>query len=65
MGEQTRFHGGDEAPNDGVYVETGTKDIHMGIQDPRRVKLKKGDKLPDPATDDRVWVLERKHHTTH
>jgi len=65
MAQSTRFHGGDEAPNNGIYIETGKNDHHMGIQNPKRIELKKGDKLPENSNDDRVWVLESKHHTVH
>ena len=60
MGEQTRFRPGDRAPNDGVYMETGKNDFPIGIEDPRRIELKKGDRFPETADDDRVWVLARK-----
>lgn len=65
MGERTRFQPGDKAPNNGVYVEVGEEDFHMGINDPRRVKLKKGEKLPELTNGDRKWVLERKSRTVH
>jgi len=65
MGERTQFDSGDRAPNNGVYVEVGENDFHMGINDPRRVKLKKGEKLPELTNSDRKWVLERKSHTVH
>jgi len=65
MGERTRFHPGDKAPNNGIYVEVGENDVHMGIENPKRIQLKKGDKLPDNENGDRVWVLESKHHTSH
>lgn len=65
MAQQTRFHEGDKAPNDGVYVEVGENDHHMGIQNPRRVELKKGEKLPGNANHERKWVLEREKKTVH
>ena len=65
MGERTRLHAGDRAPNDGVYVEVGEDDFHMGIENPRKVKLKKGEKLPENKNDDRQWVLERHNRTVH
>jgi hypothetical protein len=63
MGERTRFRPGDKAPNDGIYMEVGVDDFHMGIEDPRRVVVKKGQKLPDTKNQDRLWVLTRKDHT--
>lgn len=65
MGERTQFEAGARAPNNGVYVEVGEDDFHMGINDPRRVELKKGEKLPELTNDDRKWVLERKSKTVH
>lgn len=65
MGERTQFQPGDDAPNDGVYVEVGVNDFHMGIEDPKRVELKKGDKFPRNSNHERTWVLERKRKTVH
>jgi hypothetical protein len=65
MGERTQFHPGDKAPNDGVYIEVGVDDHHMGIQDPKRIELKKGDDLPVTSNHERHWVLDRKHKTVH
>lgn len=65
MGERTQFRPGDKAPNNGVYVEVGEDDFHTNINDPKRVKLKKGDQLPETTNDDRKWVLERKTRTVH
>jgi hypothetical protein len=61
MGEQTQLNQGDTAPNDGVYVEVGVNAFHMGINDPKRVTLKKGDKLPKNTNHERKWVREGKH----
>ena len=65
LGEQTRFDAGDKAPNDGVYIEVGVKDHHMGIEDPKQIELKKGEKFPETTNDDRKWVLKRKNQTVH
>lgn len=65
MGERTRFHPGEEAPNDGVYVEIGMQAHHMGIENPRRVELKKGEKMPSTTNHERKWVLEREKKTVH
>lgn len=65
MGERTQLRSGDRAPNDGVYVEVGENAFHMGIEDPKKVKLKKGERLPENTNDGRVWVLERKQRTVH
>lgn len=61
MGERTQFVEGDRAPNDGVYIETGEKhNAVMGIEDPQKVTLKKGEKFPETKNDDRKWVRMKK-----
>lgn len=60
MGERKQLHPGDQAPNDGIYMETGVNDFHMGIENPATVELKKGDKLPETTNHERVWRLTRK-----
>lgn len=59
MGEQTRWHKGDKAPNNGIYMEAGELAHHMGIEDPKIVQLEKGDRFPENTNGDRVWVLKR------
>jgi hypothetical protein len=56
MGEPSRFEPGNRAPNDGVYIEVGENDFHMGIENPKQVHLKKGEKFPDNVNEDRKWV---------
>lgn len=56
MGEPTRFRAGDKAPNDGEYIEVGEYNPIMGVQDPKRVKLKKGQRFPDTTNDRRHWM---------
>ncbi|GIP40627.1 YjzC family protein [Paenibacillus sp. J31TS4] len=60
MGERTQFEPGDRAPNDGVYMEIGEKAIHMGVNDPQMITLKKGERFPDTTNKDRKW--KRKNH---
>ncbi|MGG1880180.1 YjzC family protein [Paenibacillus cisolokensis] len=60
MGEQSEFHAGDPAPNDGVYIESGVRDRVMGIENPQQIKLKRGDRFPENTNDDRVWVNKRR-----
>lgn len=55
MGERTEFSPGDEAPNDGVYMEIGENDFHMGINDPQQVRLKKGQRFPETKNKNRKW----------
>jgi hypothetical protein len=56
MGEQSRFIGGEKAPNDGYYMEVGDKAHHTGINDPQSIYLKKGARFPDPKNEDRRWI---------
>jgi len=56
MGEQTMFNPGDHAPNDGEYIETGDRDRVMGINDPGRVMMRKGEAFPNTKNDHRKWV---------
>jgi hypothetical protein len=55
-GEPSLFNPGDKAPNDGVYIETGEDDFHMGIEDPAQVELKKGQKFPETTNRNRKWT---------
>ena len=56
MGEKTEFEHGDRAPNDGVYIEIGENDFHMGINDPKQVHLKRGERFPDTTNKNRKWT---------
>lgn len=60
MGERTRFSIGDQAPNDGEYMEIGENAFHMGIEDPGHIYLHKGEHFPKNSNDDRKWVLKRR-----
>ncbi|MGG1314104.1 MULTISPECIES: YjzC family protein [Cohnella] len=55
MGEWSEFEPGDRAPNEGVYIEVGEASFHTGIQNPKRVHLKKGERFPDTANKNRKW----------
>ncbi len=59
MGERTQFVPGAEAPNDGIYIEVGENDHVMGVNDPKQVTLKKGDKFPETTNQNRHWVNMR------
>ena len=59
-GEPSLFNPGDEAPNDGVYIETGENDFHMGIEDPAQVKLKKGQTFPETTNPNRKWTRKNR-----
>lgn len=55
MGEFTTFNQGDRAPNDGTYVEVGVNAFHMGVEDPQRVTLRKGERFPQNTNHERKW----------
>lgn len=55
MGEWTEYRAGDRAPNDGKYIEVGESSFHMGINDPKRVTLIKGEQFPATSNKDRKW----------
>jgi hypothetical protein len=55
LGERTEFNPGDEAPNDGVYIEIGENDRIMGINNPKQVRLKAGDRFPETSNHNRKW----------
>lgn len=56
MGEKTEFESGDKAPNSATYIEVGENDIHMGIENPHRVELEKGQAFPKTSNKNRKWV---------
>lgn len=64
MGERSRYTVGQKAPNDGEYMEIGDHSVHMGINNPKHIYLKKGEHFPENTNDDRVWV-KKDHAVTH
>jgi hypothetical protein len=56
MGEETQFEPGDRAPNDGEYMEIGENDFHTGINNPKHVTLKKGQRFPAVSNHNRKWA---------
>jgi hypothetical protein len=59
MGERSEFEPGWKVPNDGVYMEVGEDQFHMGIENPQIVDLKRGDRFPDTRNHNRKWVRVR------
>ncbi|MUT68400.1 YjzC family protein [Paenibacillus sp. NEAU-GSW1] len=55
MGEWTVFSPGDSAPNDGTYIEIGVNAFHMGVNDPKKVRLAKGERFPETSNHERKW----------
>ena len=60
MGERSQFHGGEKAPNNGIYIEVGDNDHIMGIENPNQIKMKAGDTFPPTQNEDRVWMNKRR-----
>lgn len=40
-------------------METGERDRIMGINDPKIVSLKKGERFPETRNEDRKWVRKK------
>ncbi|WP_077616798.1 YjzC family protein [Caenibacillus caldisaponilyticus] len=59
MGEPTRFHPGDEVPNDGLYMEIG--ETGSMVETPAIISLKAGQKFPTCANQNRVWIRKPKN----
>lgn len=55
MGEWSQFRPGDKAPNDGEYMEVGEDAVHMGVNNPKIIYLKKGDEFPLNSNHNRKW----------
>lgn len=58
MGQSHQFKSGQRAPNNGVYIEIG--DTESNVKNPKRIKLKAGDRFPETSNDERVWTYQRK-----
>jgi hypothetical protein len=58
MGQNRQFKPGQKAPNNGVYIEIG--DSGSTVNNPKKIRLKAGDKFPENSNDDRVWSYVRK-----
>ncbi|KUP07505.1 hypothetical protein Q73_03960 [Bacillus coahuilensis m2-6] len=53
MGQSRQFKSGQKAPNNGLYIEIG--ETGSGVKNPRKVKMKAGDRFPENSNDDRYW----------
>ncbi|MGN1401496.1 MAG: YjzC family protein [Bacillus sp. (in: firmicutes)] len=58
MGQRRHFKHGQKAPNNGYYVEVGEEGSM--VVNPKKVKLKAGDRFPETSNDDRHWTYQRK-----
>lgn len=57
MGEYSHFRLGQKAPNNGVYMEIG--ETGSMVNEPKRIKLKAGEKFPQNSNFDRVWTRDQ------
>jgi hypothetical protein len=58
MGQNRRFRAGQKAPNNGTYVEIGEEGD--GVMNPKRIKLKAGDRFPENSNHNRQWTYKTK-----
>lgn len=58
MGQNRQFRSGQKAPNNGVYIEVG--DTGDNVLNPKKIKLKAGDRFPETSNDERIWTYQRK-----
>ncbi|PLT33858.1 YjzC family protein [Bacillus sp. V5-8f] len=58
MGQNHQFRPGQQAPNNGVYVEIG--ETGSMVVNPQRIKLKTGDRFPETSNHNRLWTYRRK-----
>jgi hypothetical protein len=58
MGQSHQFKSGQKAPNNGVYVEIG--DTESNVNNPKKIRLKAGDRFPETSNDERVWTYQHK-----
>jgi hypothetical protein len=55
MGEQSQFEPGQKAPNNAIYMEVSEDSFYMNVNDPKRIKLKRGDTFPPTSNGNRKW----------
>jgi hypothetical protein len=58
MGQQHRFRAGQKAPNNGIYMEIGEEGD--GVMNPKKIKLKAGDRFPENSNHNRQWTYKTK-----
>ncbi|UII56996.1 YjzC family protein [Cytobacillus spongiae] len=58
MGQSHQFRAGQKAPNNGIYIEIG--ETGSNIMNPKKIKLKAGDRFPENSNHNRHWTYQRK-----
>jgi hypothetical protein len=54
MGQSRQFRPGQKAPNNGVYIEIG--ETGDSVKNPKKLKLKAGDRFPETSNHNRYWT---------
>ena len=58
LGQNHQFKPGQNAPNNGYYVEIG--ETGSTVNDPNQIRLEAGEKFPETKNQNRVWMPKRK-----
>jgi hypothetical protein len=58
MGQRHQFRPGEQAPNNGTYIEIG--ETGSNVKNPKKIKLKAGDEFPETSNHNRHWTYMRK-----
>jgi hypothetical protein len=59
MAQKTQFRPGDEAPNNGFYIEVSEARHRPPVRDPQTIHLEKGEHFPETANKDRQWTFKK------
>lgn len=59
MGERTQFEPGDEAPNNGFYIEVSESGHAAPVKDPQMIHLERGDHFPETTNRNRKWTHKK------
>ncbi len=57
MGQNRQFRAGQKVPNDGIYIEIG--ETGSFVVNPKQIRLKAGERLPENSNHNRIWTLKR------
>lgn len=56
MGERTHFTPGEQAPNDGFYMEVSEDHPAGSVKDPQIIRLTRGESFPETTNVNRKWT---------
>ena len=54
MGQSRHFRPGQKSPNNGIYIEIG--ETGDQVKNPKKLKLKAGDRFPETSNHNRIWT---------